>query len=175
MNTIATTIIPGAERMLGLAEALLEDVPPTRFARFAAPGGQAVHANHPAFVYGHLALYPARILQAAGLDPAPLTPPASYPGLFGAGVECRDDPGGTIYPAMAEITGHFFESHRTVLDQVRGFTDAQMAGGHKIEGKLAEIFPTLGNLTAFLLMGHAMMHLGQVSTWRRAIGLGSAM
>ena len=35
-------------------------------------------------------------------------------------------------------------------------------------------FPTtLGRLTKFMCCSHTMMHLGQVSMWRRAMGLGS--
>ncbi len=35
-------------------------------------------------------------------------------------------------------------------------------------------FPTLGALANFLMNNHVMMHIGQVSTWRRAMGLPSA-
>jgi hypothetical protein len=36
------------------------------------------------------------------------------------------------------------------------------------------MFPTIGGAVNFLLVGHVQMHLGQVSTWRRVMGLGSA-
>jgi hypothetical protein len=36
------------------------------------------------------------------------------------------------------------------------------------------MFPTVGGAVNFLCGGHNMMHLGQISTWRRAAGLGSA-
>ena len=75
MEPIASMITAGAERVLALADALLKDVPDDRFARFAAPGGATIEANHPAFVYGHLALYPARVFAAAGLDASSVAPP----------------------------------------------------------------------------------------------------
>jgi hypothetical protein len=175
METIAATIVPGAERMLGLAEALLKDVGVDRFARFASPGGQVVTSNHPAFVYGHLALYPARIVMAAGEDPGEVAAPEGYAGLFGAGVACVDDPAGSIYPSMDEIVSVFFDRHRRVLEMVKRWPDSRLAGGHALEGRLAELFPRVGQVANFLLLGHAMMHLGQVSAWRRAVGLGSAM
>jgi hypothetical protein len=34
-----------------------------------------------------------------------------------------------------------------------------------------EAFPTLQELVAFLLSGHVGVHLGQLSAWRRMIGL----
>jgi hypothetical protein len=33
--------------------------------------------------------------------------------------------------------------------------------------------PTVGAAVNFMLGGHLQMHLGQVSAWRRAMGLGS--
>jgi hypothetical protein len=36
-----------------------------------------------------------------------------------------------------------------------------------------ERFPTVGAATNFLLNDHLMFHAGQVSAWRRAVGLGS--
>ena len=35
-----------------------------------------------------------------------------------------------------------------------------------------EALPTVGDGVAFLLTGHLGVHLGQLSTWRRMIGLG---
>ncbi len=34
-----------------------------------------------------------------------------------------------------------------------------------------EVLPTLKEMTAFLLGGHMGVHLGQLSSWRRMIGL----
>jgi hypothetical protein len=39
---------------------------------------------------------------------------------------------------------------------------------------MTERFPTLGSVHAFYCGGHIMMHLGQMSAWRRMMGLGSA-
>jgi hypothetical protein len=175
METIASTIAPGADRMLDSAETLLKDVPAEKFARLADPGGKPIDANHAAFIYGHLALYPARIMLAAGEDEADVSAPGNYVDLFAAGAECRDDPEGSIYPPMDEIVRVFFDGHRRLLEHVKTWPDERLAARHAIEGRLAEIFPLLGQLTNFILIGHAYMHLGQMSTWRRAIGLGSAM
>ena len=38
-------------------------------------------------------------------------------------------------------------------------------------GRSRELFPTLGAVVAFYLAGHVMNHLGQLSAWRRCIGL----
>jgi hypothetical protein len=40
---------------------------------------------------------------------------------------------------------------------------------------MKEMFPHKGGLITFLCIGHMQMHLGQISAWRRIMGLGSAM
>jgi hypothetical protein len=42
------------------------------------------------------------------------------------------------------------------------------------EGRMKELFPTIGSVQAFYCGGHMMMHLGQASAWRRMEGLGAA-
>jgi hypothetical protein len=39
---------------------------------------------------------------------------------------------------------------------------------------MRELFPTIGSVQAFYCGGHMMMHLGQMSAWRRMEGLGTA-
>ncbi len=175
MEPIASMIVTGANRVMSLAEALLSGVPDEQFARFASPGGQTIEANHPAFVYGHLSIYPARILKAAGADASAVEPSGRFLELFENGVVCRDDPSGTIYPSRAEILDLFTSGHRAAIDCIAGLSDEQLKASHGIEGRMGEMFPTVGHVASFLLGSHTMMHLGQVSTWRRAIGLGSAM
>ena len=160
---------------LGLAEAMLKDIKPEQFARKPRFGDTTVNTNHPAFVYGHLATYPARIAAALGLDLPATQMPAHYADLFAAGKECQDDPEGKIYPPMQEITEKFFAAYRAVAAEVPNISDEALARPNPAEGRMKEMFPTIGALTNFLLTSHVMMHLGQVSAWRRCFGLGSAM
>ncbi len=51
------------------AKRLLVGIPVDRFARFAAPGRQVVESNHPAFILGHLSLYPANVVRLLGWIP----------------------------------------------------------------------------------------------------------
>ena len=175
MTTLASMIVTGAERAFGLGELLLKGVPDEKFARFAQGTDGPIEANHPAFIYGHLAIYPTRILTAAGMDGSAIAPSQTFLDLFEAGKDCVDDPDGSVYPARAEIVDLYTRSHRAALDAVAGMSDEQLKAKHTIEGRMAEAFPSVGHVASFLLVGHTMMHLGQMSTWRRAIGLGSAM
>jgi hypothetical protein len=157
---------------IGYAERLLKDVTPQQFCRFAAPGGKPIESNHPAFTYGHLSLYGPRILQQLGRPTTAL--PDGFEAKFSKDAKCVDDPSGTVYPSMELITATFFGGYKTALEALRETPDAAFQQPHPIEGRMAELFPTLGSLHNFYVGGHVMMHLGQVSAWRRMAGLGPA-
>ncbi|MEQ8770706.1 MAG: DinB family protein [Phycisphaerales bacterium] len=175
MGYAAGVIVPAAQRGLQLADALLGGIAPELFARQPEIDGRRVGTNHPAFIYGHLSLYPARILSMAGADPAAAAVPEAYEALFAAGVECRDDPEGSVYPPMDEIVANFRSAHEAGIAFVEGLDDKALAGPHQGPERYRQVFPTLGIATNFMLTSHVMMHLGQCSAWRRCMGLGSAM
>ena len=170
----AETLVRGGRISLGLADRLLADIKPETFARKPRFGGTVVNTNHPAFVFGHLALYPARWLSDAGLDPKPAVTPVGFQ-VFAAGQECRDDEAGTIYPPMKEIVETFKRVHTAALDQLGTLSDDKLRAPNPREGRIREMFPTLDGVLMFYVTSHMMMHLGQVSAWRRCFGLGSVM
>ncbi|MDX2116319.1 MAG: DinB family protein [Planctomycetota bacterium] len=170
MTSIGSKILVPLNRFsLGYAQALLKDIKPADFAR--QPKG--IDTNHPAFVFGHLAIYPDRLLEMLGrADLA--RPDAHYVDLFAAGKPCTDDPQGKIYPEMEQIVARFntrYEALNPVLAEIPN----EVFEGVNPNEKHRDRFPTLGMFTAFLVGSHIMMHMGQVSAWRRCMGLPSAM
>ena len=174
MSAIGPVIAASGSLGLMYAERLLPGVTAENFARFARPGGVEIRSNHPAFVFGHLSLYPTRVMAALDLPTGRTQPPANYEALFKNGVECRDDPEGTIYPAMAEVTAFYFEAYRTAVNAVATAADHLLTRPNPAEGRMRELFPTLGAAVNFYLGGHVQVHLGQISAWRRMMGLPTA-
>lgn len=174
MNTIGPMWVAGCRLGLSLAEKLLAGVEASVFGQFARPSGVTVRSNHPAFVLGHLCLYPPRVMQLLGRAAGPTSAPATYDALFKAGVECRDDPQGLIYPPMNELVEKFFTGHRTTITAVEETGDEVFFRPNTTEGRSRELFPTIGAAIGFYLGGHVQLHLGQFSAWRRMMGLGSA-
>jgi hypothetical protein len=174
MSIVARSIVDASQRAVNYGEALLKGITPAMFARFPSPGGTPIVTNHPAFVYGHLCLYPAKFLENAGRDFKPLLMPQRYTDTCAAGVECKDDPTGTIFPPMEEIIANFKRVHAEAFKIIAEMTDEEFARPPALE-RSRGFMPTMGGLTTFYFMGHTMMHLGQVSAWRRCMGLGSAM
>ncbi|MEO1129763.1 MAG: DinB family protein [Planctomycetota bacterium] len=165
---IHDVITPGARITLQYGDVLASDISSETFAR--VPEGMLT--NSPAFCFGHLAIYPDRVLKLLGRE-ADAQPDARFDDLFAAGQECQDDVDGTLYPSKDEIMQRFRERHEAALSVLHGMDDSVLLKPTPDE-RLVERFPTIGAAVTFLFGAHAMMHLGQVSTWRRAMGLGSA-
>lgn len=172
MGVFGESIVKAARRTRGYAERLVKDVPAEKFARLAVLGGTTIQTNHPAFVLGHLSLYPARLAGIAGVSAEGLVTPTTWEALFKNGAPCLDDPKGTVYPAMQELVGTFFRVYDGVFDRIERLDDAAFARVNPDE-RYREFFPMVGMACAFLLNNHVAMHLGQVSAWRRCVGLGA--
>ncbi len=175
MSLMTDTVTAAAERGLALADMLLQGVSQDTFARLPFKDGGPIRTNHPAFIYGHLSLYPGRILMLAGEDQGDLQAPEAFEKVFVAGAACLDDPDGTIYPGMDEVITRFKTGYPRAIEFVRGLDDERFAGKHHGNDRYQQFFPTLGIATTFMLTSHVMMHLGQMSAWRRCMGLGPVM
>ncbi len=170
---IGSMIAESAKMSVGYAERLLKDLPESQFARFAEVGGQAIESNHPAFILGHLSLYPSRVVSELGGDATAIKPSSKFEALFSPSATCLDDPDGTLYPPMNEITEKFFAAHNAAIETLLASDDALFTAENPNE-RMRTRFSTLGAMHAFYLGGHMMIHMGQFSAWRRALGLGAA-
>lgn len=169
MGVLAGTLAPLCRASLGFADATLKDVKASDFGKMPA----GVKTNTPAFVFGHLATYPDWIFELIG-RPELAKPDQKYADLFAQGKECIDDPKGAVYPPMEEIVGRFRDRHAALLGVLAEVSDETFAKPNPNE-KMKARFPTVGALVTFMLGSHIMMHMGQISTWRRCMGLGPCM
>lgn len=174
MGEIAEMLWANAVRTREIGLSLAGDVPPEQFARLPLVDGQPVFMNHPAFVYGHLALYPARVLKMAGFDPREAAAPYWYDELFAPGAICQDDPFGEIYPDKEQLVTQFGVSLRIASERLRGVGDERLSETHTLGPELGSTILSLGAAADYLLNNHPLFHLGQVSAWRRCMGQGSA-
>lgn len=164
---------PGAVVTRGYAERLLKDVTPEIFARHPVVNGKLVTINHPAFVLGHLALYPILIAEMTGISAKGMEIPANYADLFTMGAPCHDDLTGTIYPAMSELVRTFFTATDTLIASLDAIPLDRLDMPLENPSR-RERFGTVGGFLTYILLAHPQSHLGQISGWRRCMGLGPA-
>lgn len=119
--------------------------------------------NHPAWIMGHLCLAAQGAAIQLGLTP---TQPAEWKDLFGMASKPLAD---AAYPSKAVLVETFEQTQdRVVLQYLKAPADVlTRPAPERARGR----YPTVGDMVAFLLTGHASLHLGQLSAWRRAMGL----
>lgn len=170
MKTISTLLIPAANQVLIYGKKLLADIPATKFARKPLQDGVITAINHPAFQYGHLSLYPERIAALFDLPKDGVKNPQGFKELFIKGSSCEDDILGNIYPSMQAITDHFFSAHQELLKLLSNVPDEVYYRVNQEEAT-KDRFELIGSFVLYLLTAHANTHFGQVSAWRRCVGL----
>lgn len=173
MGDFATILTTGAKRARMYSELMLQGIEPAAAAKKPlGAGGKLIDTNTPAFVFGHLALYPARIFTLLGKDASHIAAPEAWHELFKAGAPCLDD-GSASYPSFTTLTAHFFRATDAAIDLLSNTPDVHLLAMHPDEKARAN-WPNIGSAFNFLLSGHVMVHMGQVSAWRRCVGLPSA-
>ena len=121
--------------------------------------------NHPAWILGHLAYSADR---ASTLLGAPKELPATWTGQFGPGSKpstTRID-----YPSKDELL-KAVEQGFARLRQVAAEATPEQLTKPSTNPRMKDALPTIQDGVAFLLTGHLGVHLGQLSMWRRMIGL----
>jgi hypothetical protein len=142
------------------AQKMIADIPDARMAEQPLPG-----VNHPTWILGHIALSAE---SAAALFGAEKQLPATWHELFGQGstltVNLED------YPPKADLLQAVqsgFERAQAMAASASA-DDLTRPNTHRM---LRPALPTVGDLFTFLLTTHFSLHLGQLSSWRRMIGL----
>ncbi|MEM1099682.1 MAG: DinB family protein [Planctomycetota bacterium] len=172
------TMIAAAGRLgFTTAQQMLTDVKPERFARLPMGEVGAVPTNHPAWVYGHLGLYGNYVLTLLGDEEGAqaVAAPEEWHPIFGMGSACTDDPDGTTYPGMATIVEQFDRCHAAALAALENVREPAVFEAANPNEQMRDRFPTVGAAATFMVTTHLALHIGQVSSWRRMEGLGSAL
>jgi hypothetical protein len=145
---------------LRYAQALLADIPDARLAEQPAAG-----MNHPAWVIGHLANTYDFMGSFFDLDAA-CEP--QWKALFAGGtqpVTQRD-----VYPDKATLLDALQSGHKRVAQAFTEASEETFSAPLTID-RLKDRFPTVDKMVTFGLTMHEGLHLGQVSAWRRLLGM----
>lgn len=146
--------------VLQYCEMLAAGIDDHRLAEQPLPG-----VNHPAWILGHLAVgtdYAAKILGER------FACPIDWHRQFGPGSTISGNR--SIYPTKDELLAAIRVGHARVTAALAHVDEAKLAAPNPL-GVLVNELPTVGDMLAHLLTTHAATHLGQLSAWRRMIGL----
>lgn len=154
---------------LKFAEKLVEDLDRVQMTASPYPGFE----NHPAFTLGHLVTASAMMAEDLG---GTYNVPEGWMELFQ-----RNGPGDprlpskdlSIYPEKNMLLTELNRQHEIVKGIIRKTSEKKFY--ERFEWRFDAYFPTLIDLTNFICVNHEAMHLGQLSAWRRAMNLPSAL
>jgi hypothetical protein len=121
--------------------------------------------NHPAWVLGHLAWTADRGLELLG---AKEILPAGWATVFARG--STPTASRAAYASKDELLRAVEQGYQQLRHKAAAASPEQLSQPTPV-ALAKETLPTLQELIAFLMTGHVGGHLGQISTWRRLIGL----
>lgn len=146
---------------LDMAGRLVADLTPEQMV--LQPSGAV---NHPAWSLGHLALTANWLAVLLGLESQA---PEGWERVFATGGIPSGD--AADYPPKDELLAALAAQHARNTDAVLQADPAWLAEPNPDERR-RRYFPTVGDVVMFLMTSHEASHLGQISAWRRAAGIG---
>lgn len=123
-------------------------------------------ANHPAWVLSHLNVY-LPIIEAL-IKGEPFEDPKPHP----FGMQSKPESDRSIYAPKAELVNEFVNQHESIIRLLEKSDDSILAQPVALP-RWQAIMPLAGIALPYLMLNHENGHLGQVSTWRRVLGLPS--
>ena len=170
---LAETVAPALRMHEAYAAELTGDLSEAQMDTCAGPG----HENTPRFTIGHLctgAALTRRALEAPDDRMSGLDIPPQYESLFQRrGPQDRRTPGAMAgAPGRDAVLAELRRQHKALLATVRATSPEVLAS--PCAWKLGHLMPSHADLVIFAV-SHEALHLGQLASWRRAMGLDAAM
>ena len=163
-SSIAECLIHCLRVTVAYGDKLTTDIPAEEFAHIPHPG-----MNHPAFCIGHLSLYPNELLRLLGRQKL-IIDKEGFLSVFRSGTQCVEQDG--RYPPKQDIVDFYLERHYVLSDAIADVGDELLDLMERPpHSSFKRWFPTAGAALVYYLNNHHMQHLGQLSAWRRVMGL----
>ncbi len=161
MTPLTSAIAITWERNASYAQRLLAGVTPEMITAQPVPGRVI---NHPAWIMSHLNLYAGIAVSLARGEA--IEDPAEH--RFGAKSEPLPD--SRAYDAPEQLLSRWQQLHQEGMAALKVADERRTGAPTPIE-RWRSLHPTVGDMLVTLMVKHEAGHLGQLSAWRRAMGL----
>ena len=163
MSSIINGLVNSYQKNMEYNERLLSDLKQDQMA-IQPPGDREQPVNHPAWAMSHMNIY-LPVIQGV-IKGELFEDPKDH--KFGMNSQPETD--GSLYPTRDEILSEWNAGHEKVCELL-GNCDVSVFEQPVKLPRWAAIMATAGICLPYLMLNHENMHLGQISTWRRALGL----
>lgn len=161
MASLSSAILITWRRNGAYALRLVGDLPDAHVTAQPVPGRVL---NHPAWVLSHLSLYTT--ISAAMLRRAPFADPADH--IYGSKSEPLSV--AAAYPVRSKLIEQFKAAHDDAEAALLAASEDVFSSPTPLD-RWRSLHPTTGDMLVTLMVKHESAHLGQLSAWRRAMGL----
>jgi uncharacterized damage-inducible protein DinB len=142
------------------AKKLVADIPDDQMAAQPAPG-----MNHAAWVLGHLTFVADSMIRVFD---QPFSMSKEWIELFN--LASKPTAERARYPSKAELWDAYEKAYARLTAAVEAASSESLAREFP-NPKLRTMLPTVGVAMVHILTSHHALHLGQLSAWRRALGM----
>ncbi|NBC10452.1 MAG: DUF664 domain-containing protein [Planctomycetes bacterium] len=142
---------------VGYGDMLLADIEADQFAHQPRPG-----MNTPAWIVGHLAFVADCVASMLGAE----AQHADWKPLFGNSSALQD---AEAYPDRQTLIDAWHAAQDRLAQAVASADPAAFEGENPV-ARMKAVAPSMKDFVTFVLTSHAAVHLGQLSSWRRAMG-----
>jgi hypothetical protein len=163
MHPLVSGLMHGLEKNHNYALALVDDLNEAQMV--GQPSGKLPKPmNHPAWILSHLKTY--RPIVAALVRGETFDDPLDHPfGMKSSPVADR-----SVYPSKLEIITELEQGRGEIEEALHSADDSAWAAEVSLARWRAR-WNCVAMGVPFLMLNHENMHLGQLSAWRRAMGL----
>jgi hypothetical protein len=123
-------------------------------------------ANHPAWVLSHLNVY-LPIMECLIRGESFADPKGHR-----FGMTSKPESEASVYAPKEVLVEEFVQGHQRVIELLKNSDDSVFAKPVTLE-RWKPTMPVVGIVLPYLMLNHENCHLGQVSAWRRVLGLPS--
>ena len=127
-------------------------------------GGSRI-MNHPAWIVGHVTFACQMLGEVIGVNQ---WLPSGFAAQFGPGSRPLNN--AAVYEPRSTAMVKLDDAQARIITAVEALTDARLDEPFP-DPAYREVFPTIRHALTQVLVGHAAYHIGQLSIWRKAMGL----
>ncbi|MCK6475343.1 MAG: DinB family protein [Phycisphaerales bacterium] len=161
MNPLASAVLITWKRNAAYGRRLVEDLSAEQWLSQPVAGRVL---NHPAWIFSHLNLYAS--VAGSLIRAEPFEDPLGH--LYGQ--NSRPEAGLSAYQAPGQLLAVWSELHESATVGLEKLPAGATSMPNPLE-RWRGVHPTVGDMLVTLMVKHESGHLGQLSAWRRAMGL----
>lgn len=164
MSTIIDGLLFGWQKNLDYGERLVADLHADQMVQ--QPVTEGTPANHPAWILSHLNVY-LPVIESLIRGEVFEDPRGHQFGMLS-----KPESSASVYPPREELVDAFRTGHERVAAALRE-CGADCFDQQVLLERWQQPMPTVGIALPYLMLVHENQHLGQLSAWRRVLGLPS--